>query len=83
MKIVAVFFNKDGSTPMSPAPTDVVFELEILRSKTGQTKTVALEADPTAPNRFVSAAGSFPGGVAGKIRAKIDGQEIECSFSAR
>jgi hypothetical protein len=82
-KIVAVFFENDGSTPMTPPPTEVVFELEILRSKTADLKTVTLLADPTTPNRFVSAASSFPGGVAGKLRVKIDGQDLEESFSAR
>jgi hypothetical protein len=80
-KIVAVFFQNDGSTPMTPPPTEVVFEVESLRSKAE--KTVTLEADPTTPNRFVSAADSFPGGVAGRIRVKIKGQELEESFSAR
>ena len=82
-KIVAVFFKNDGSTPMTPPPTEVAFELESLRSKTADLKTVTLEADPTTPNRFVSAASSFPGGVAGKLRVKIDGQDLEESFSAR
>ena len=82
-KIVAVFFKNDGSTPMTPPPTEVVFELESLRSKTADLKPVTLEADPTTPNRFVSAASSFPGGVAGKLRVKIDGQDLEESFSLR
>jgi hypothetical protein len=84
-KIVAVFFENDGSTSMSPPPSEVVFELESWRSKTAKpdVKTVALEADPTSPNRFVSAASSFPGGVEGRIRVKIDGRELEESFSAR
>ena len=82
-KIVAVFFKNDGSTPMDPPPTEVVFQLEDLRPKTSELRTVTLEADPTTPNRFVSGAGSFPGGVEGKIRAKIGGQDVEESFSAR
>ncbi len=82
-KIVAVFFENDGSTPMAPPPTEVVFELESFRSKTADLKTVTLEADPATPNRFVSAANSFPGGLGGKIRVKIDGQDLEESFSAR
>ena len=80
-KIVAVFFQNDGSTPMTPPPTQVVFELESLRSN--DLKTVTMEADPATPNRFVSVASTFPGGVAGKIRMKIDGQDLEESFSAR
>ncbi|MGP0069208.1 MAG: hypothetical protein ACLQGP_37110 [Isosphaeraceae bacterium] len=82
-KIVAVFFENDGSTPMTPPPTEVVFELEGIRSNSAGLKTVALEADPRTPNRFVSAASSFPGGLEGKIRVKIDGQDLEESFSAR
>jgi hypothetical protein len=82
-KIVAVFFENDGSTPMTQPPTEVVFMVEGLRSKTAELKTVTLEADATTPNRFVSAASSFPGGVEGRIRVKIDGQDLEESFSAR
>jgi hypothetical protein len=82
-KIVAVFFENDGSTPMNPPPTGVSFELEALRSKTPQFRTVILESDPTTPNRFISAPGSFPGGLEGKIRVKIDGRDVEESFSAR
>src|SRR5262245_58088091 len=78
-KIVAVFFENDVAPPMPPPPPEVVFEVESLRSKPANpdVKTVILEADPATPNRFVSAAGSFPGGVSGKIRVKIDGQELE------
>ncbi len=82
-KIVAVFFENDGSTPMTPPPTEVVFEVESSRSKSVDQKTVTLEADPTTPNRFVSAASSFPGGLEGRIRVKIDGRDLEESFSAR
>jgi hypothetical protein len=82
-KIVAVFFKNDGSTPMTPPPTEVSFELDSFRSKTPATKFVTLDADPTTPSRFVSAPGNFPGGLEGKIRAKIDGQEVEELFSAR
>src|SRR5262245_48776066 len=51
-KIVAVFFENDGSTPMTPPPTEVVFELEGLPSKTAKPgpKTVSLLADPATPN---------------------------------
>jgi hypothetical protein len=82
-KIVAVFFENDGSTPMTPPPTEVVFMVENYRSKTPDFKTVTLESDPSTPNRFVSAPSSFPDGVGGKIRVKIDGQDLEESFSAR
>src|SRR5262249_52449919 len=60
-KIVAVFFKMDGTTPMAPPPTQVVFELESLPSKAARIdlKTVSLEADPTTPNRFASAESSF------------------------
>jgi hypothetical protein len=82
-QIVAVFFENDGSTPMTLPPTEVVFDVEGPRFNSADLRTMTLDADPTTPNRFVSAASSFPGGLAGKIRAKIDGQDIEESFSAR
>jgi hypothetical protein len=78
--IVASFYQPDGTTPMSPAPTDVVFKPDESTKGT----PIALSPDPKDPNRFASTAGtSFPGGLQGTIHAKIQGEDVEESFSAR
>src|SRR5262245_14662357 len=67
LNVVAYFYQTDGTTPMSPAPTDVVF-------KTGEgekAKSVTLAPDAADPNRFVSTPGPYPNGLQGTIQAKI------------
>jgi hypothetical protein len=76
--VVATFFQADGVTPMSPAPTDVVLQLE----SAGKTTSVALAADPKDPTRFASTSGPYPQALQGTVRLKIDGQDVEESFSA-
>jgi hypothetical protein len=76
--IVAFFFQKDGVTPMSPAPTDVVIKL----GSDGNAMPVALAVDSKDPNRFTSSPGLFPQGLQGTVHLKIDGEDVEESFSA-
>ena len=76
-------FRERRFNPHDSAPDRSCFRARKSPLETADFKTVTLEADPAIPNRFVSAASSFPGGVEGKIRMKIDGQDLEESFSAR
>jgi hypothetical protein len=76
--VVASFFQADGSTPMSPAPTDVVLKLGTAENAT----TVALAADSQEPNRFASSPGQYPQGFQGSVHLKIGGEDVEESFSA-
>lgn len=78
VSIVAFFYQNDASTPMSPAPTDVVFKI----GTTEKAKTVPLAPDAKDPNRFVSEPGPYSRGIQGMIHAKVDGEELEESFSS-
>jgi hypothetical protein len=66
-------------TPLDPAPTEVVLKVDAA----GPGVAVPLSPDAKDPNRFVSAPGKFPNGLAGTIHAKIDGADVEETFSSR
>lgn len=76
--IVAYFYAMDGTTPLSPAPTDVVFKIGIDE----KAKNIALSPDVKNPNRFVSAVGPYANGIQGVIQAKIQGEDVTESFSS-
>lgn len=76
--IVAVFYQDDGTTPMNPPPSEVVFEIGAAE----KAKPVALSPDPADPNRFVSSPGPYANGLQGTIRAKIGGEDVRESFSS-
>jgi hypothetical protein len=76
--IVASFYQSDGTTPMSPAPTDVVLKL----GDAEDAKDVALSPDAKEPHRFASSPGPYPNGLQGTIHAKINGEEVKESFSS-
>ncbi|MHC5538139.1 hypothetical protein ACYOEI_07915 [Singulisphaera rosea] len=78
VSIVAYFYRNDASTPMTPAPTDVVFKI----GTTEKAKSVTLAPDAKDPNRFVSEPGPYSRGIQGMIHAKVDGEEVEESFSS-
>jgi hypothetical protein len=76
--IVASFFQTDGVTPMSPAPTDIVLKLGVTENAT----PVTLAPDSKDANRFASSPGPYPQGLQGTVHAKIDGEVVEETFSA-
>ena len=76
--IVVSFFQVDGATPMTPAPTEVV----LLLGAADKAKSVSLSPDPKEPHRFASAPGPYANGLQGTIHAKIDGEDVRESFSS-
>jgi hypothetical protein len=76
--IVAFFYQIDGVTPMTPAPTDVIFKLGV----NGDATPVALSPDSKDANRFASSPGPYSRGIQGTVHAKIDGEDVEESFSS-
>jgi hypothetical protein len=76
--IVATFYQADGVTPMSPAPTDVVLKL----GAEGSAMPVTLTADTKDLNRFTSSPGLYSQGLQGTVHLKISGEDVEESFSA-
>lgn len=79
LSVVAYFYQTDGTTPMSPAPTDVVFKV----GNGADAKPVTLTPDASDPNRFVSTPGIYPRGLQGTIQAKVNGESVEEIFSSQ
>jgi hypothetical protein len=90
--IVAYYLQSDGKSPMSPAPSDVTFDIDSgggagARGARGPAKTVVLNAepkaeDPSGASRFASKAGPYGlEGLRGTLSAKIEGHDISIAFA--
>ena len=80
--IIAMFVQPDGTTELSPAPTEVSARLGTDESN----KTVALNPSPGEPrssSRFATAQGDYPENPRGVLAAKIGGDSVEVPFSVR
>jgi hypothetical protein len=75
--IVVYFYGPDGSTEMSPAPTDVTIKVGAGESA----KVVPLSPQPQGG--FASAPGPFPSAFRGTLTATIGGEPIETYFMIR
>jgi len=71
------FYQPDGTTEMSPAPTDVTVKVG-----TGS-DTPVVTLTPQANASFASAPGHFPHGFRGQLNAKINGEPVETTFVVR
>ncbi|MHB1562284.1 MAG: hypothetical protein ACYC61_32995, partial [Isosphaeraceae bacterium] len=74
--IVVHFHGPDGSTELSPAPTDVSVRIG---GESGQVIPLAAQAG----GGFASAPGRYPSAFRGTLNAKIDGQPVEAGFVIR
>jgi hypothetical protein len=74
---VVHFYGPDGTTEMSPAPTDVT-----IRVGAGDSGLV-VPLSPQAQGGFASAPGKFPTAFRGQLDAKIGGEPIEANFMIR
>jgi hypothetical protein len=74
--IVVHFYGPDGSTELSPAPTDVSVRIG---GATGQVVPLSAQTG----GGFASAPGRYPSGFRGTLSAKIDGEPIEVNFVIR
>ena len=79
--IIATFYQPDGTTPMSPAPTDVKVRFG------AESNSPAIDppspGDAKAPNRFASKPGEYPEVLRGVLSAKVNGEPVEATFSVR
>jgi hypothetical protein len=75
--IVVYFYGPDGTTEMSPAPSDVKIKVGAGDSS----KVIPLSDRPQGG--FASAPGPFPSAFRGTLTATIDGQPIEANFMIR
>ncbi len=74
--IVVHFYGPDGSTELSPAPTDVSVRIG---GESGQVVPLTAQTG----GGFASAPGRFPSGFRGTLSAKIDGELTEVNFVIR
>ena len=78
-QIVAYFYQSDGATTMSPAPTDV----KITLGAAGSGTVVNLAPNSKEPGSFASEPGDYPDELRGQIDFQLDGKPIQASFSFR
>jgi len=75
--LLVYFYQPDGTTEISPAPTDVTVKIG-----TGSSSAAVVLA-PQAKGGFASAPGHFPSGFRGQLSAKINGEDVETTFVVR
>jgi hypothetical protein len=81
-KIVASFYQADGTTPLSPLPTDV--SVKVGSDEAG--KTITLTPSPEKSKsafQFTTAMGDYPESLRGTLMATVNGERIEAPFTAR
>jgi hypothetical protein len=78
-QIVAYYYQSDGSTAMSPAPTDV----KITLGAAGSGTIVNLAPQSNEPGKFASEPGDYPDELRGRIDFQLDGKPVQATFSFR
>jgi hypothetical protein len=78
-RIIAYFFQADGTTAMSPAPTDVKVMLGVAGSGTA----VNLTPQSAEPGQFASEPGDYPDELRGQIEFQLNGKPVQATFSFR
>jgi hypothetical protein len=78
-KIVAYFFQSDGTTAMSEGPADVKIKLGADESG----RVVDLAPDQKEAGKFASAAGDYPDGFAGQLETSINGTAVKVPVRVR
>ena len=77
-RIIAYFYQQDGTTELSPSPTDVTVKVG-----TSATSPVVPLAASKPGQKFESKPGPYPAGFEGKLDAKVNGEPVEASFLFR
>jgi hypothetical protein len=78
-RIIAYFFQPDGSTAMTPAPTDAKVMLGVAGSGTA----VNLTPQSAEPGQFASEPGDYPDELRGQIEFQVDGKPVQATFAFR
>jgi hypothetical protein len=78
-KIMAYFYQPDGATVMSPAPTDV----KITLGAAGSGTIVNLAPQSKEPGQFASEPGEYPDELRGQIDFQLNGKPVQATFSFR
>jgi hypothetical protein len=78
-RIVAYFFQPDGTSELSPGPTEVKVKLG-----TGEKSPVVdLSPEPKEAGKYASEPGTYPEGFNGQLDAKVNGEAVQASFVLR
>jgi hypothetical protein len=78
-QIAAFFYQSDGTTEMSPSPTDVTVKVG-----TGAgSPTLALTPQPSEKGKFASEPADLPDGFRGQLEAKVNGESVQVTFTIR
>jgi hypothetical protein len=78
-RILAYFYQADGTTAMRPAPSDVKVQIGIEDKST----VVGLAPQPKEAGSFASDPGIYPDGLRGQIEARVNGEAIKVPFLFR
>jgi hypothetical protein len=78
-QIAAYFYQSDGTTEMSPAPTDVKVKV----GTAAGSPTLTLSPDPKDKGKFVSEPADVPEGFRGQLEAAISGESVQVPFAIR
>ena len=78
-RIMAYFFQPDGTTPMSPAPSDVKVTIGTDEKSGRHLAGPGHEGGGV----LVSEAGPYPDGFRGQIEAKVNGEPVQVPFLFR
>jgi hypothetical protein len=79
-QVVAYFYQPDGTTAMSPAPTDVKVRL----GKAENSPVVDLMPESKgADGRFACKPGPYPEGFQGQLDLKLQGAPLQATFMFR
>jgi len=78
-EIAAFFYQPDGTSEMSPAPTDVTVKV----GTGAASPTLNLTPQPNEKGKFASEPADLPEGFNGQLDAKVDGQPVQVSFAIR
>jgi hypothetical protein len=81
-KIVASFYQADGTTPLNPVPAEVSVKLGTDEAS----KTIPLTPNPDKPKpafQFSTVSGDYPEALRGTLIATVNGERVEVPFTAR
>jgi hypothetical protein len=78
-QITAFFYQTDGTTEMSPTPTDVKVKVGTGASS----PTFALTPQPKETGKFASEPADIPEGFSGQVEATINGESVQVAFTIR
>ena len=78
-QIAAFFYQSDGTTEMSPAPTDV----KVKTGSAASSPTLPLTPVPNEKGKFASEPADLPEGFRGQLEANVNGTPVQVPFSIR